>query len=202
MIKIFSLALILLGFGLAGCQSHKVVARLGQGYQEVDHARRFSFNENPLTRTSFEYKGTHGQTLLIWPALYGVGEIAHDGLAIFVGDRAYIEAGEQVTHPRLFAVKAPELPLDITDEVLWRWAKTSGSNFTKTRERFSLIIPEEKHGQLNLHLEFVTDDPDWPNKSALQLDWNQVSEIMDAVKKKGVLEKDLHWQTPFIGEEF
>ena len=202
MFKLFSIALILLGFELTGCQSHKVVAKFGQGYQEVDHAQRFSFDENPLTRTSFEYKGTNGQTVLIWPALYGVGEIVHDDLAIFVGERGYLEAGDRVTHPRLFAVKAPELPLDITDEVLWRWAKTSGSNFTKTRERFSLVIPEEKNGQLSLHLEFITDDPAWADKSALLLDWSQVSEIMAAVKKKGVVEKDLRWRTPFIGEEF
>ena len=46
-------------------------------------------------------------------------------IALFVGDRGYVEAGGKAIHPRLFAVKAPELPLDITDEVLWRWAKIS-----------------------------------------------------------------------------
>ena len=46
---------------------------------------------------------------------------------IFVGDKAYLEP-DRVTHPRLFAVKSPELPLDITDEMLWRWSKASFTN--------------------------------------------------------------------------
>jgi hypothetical protein len=195
-------ALGAIAIGLTGCQSPKVVAHLDNGYEEINHEQHFSFEENPVPRTSFEQKGTNGQTRLIWPALYGVKEVVHEHTAIFVGDRGYIEAGEKVTHPRLFAVNPPEPPLDITDEILWRWSKISNNNFAKAEAHFSLATPEIRDGRLALHLEFYPDEKNWPDTGYLQLDWNQVSEIMRAVKQKGVPEKDLRWHTPFIGEEF
>ena len=114
---------------------------------------------------------------------------------------------DKVTHPRLFAVQFPGLPLDITDEVLWRWSKASGKDIAKALQKFSLVIPEEKNGRLELHLEFLSEgylsvEKDWPDQSDLQLDWNQVSDILRAVKTKGVVEKDLRWHTPYIGEKF
>jgi hypothetical protein len=68
----------------------------------------------------------------------------------------------------------------------------------RARAFFSLVIPEEKNGQLELHLEFWTQARDWPDKTAFQLDWNQVSDIMREVKEKGVVRKDLQWGTPYI----
>jgi hypothetical protein len=195
-------ALALLCLGLAGCQSPKIVAPLGGGYEEVSHPARFSHDESELTRNSFEHQDTDGETVVIWPSLYGVNEVVKGDLAIFVGDLAYVEPDAKGTRPRLFAVKAPELPLDITDEMLWRWSKAAGKDFAKALDQFSLVTPAAKNGGLELQLEFYSEDKDWPDQSLLQLDWNQVSEMMRAVKKKGVVEKDLRWHTPFIGERF
>ena len=39
-------------------------------------------------------------------------------------------------------------------------------------------------------------------QGVLQLDWNQVAEIMRAVKTKGVWQNDLRWHTPYTGEVF
>ena len=199
-------ALAMLCLGLTGCQLPKSVAPLGSGYEEVSHPKHAFLDEPPLPRVSFQHRGTDGKTSLIWPSLYGASEVIKGNLAIFVGDKAYVEP-DKVTHPRLFAVKVPELPLDITDEVLWRWSKTAGKDFTKTLQKFSLVIPEEKNGRLELHLEFLSEgylsvEKDWPDQSDLQLDWNQVSDILRAVKTKGVVEKDLRWHTPYIGEKF
>lgn len=199
-------ALAMLCLGLTGCQLPKSVAPVGSGYEEVSHPKRAFLDEPPLPRVSFQHRGTDGKTSLIWPSLYGASEVIKGNLAIFVGDKAYVEP-DKVTHPRLFAVKAPELPLDITDEVLWRWSKASGKDFAKALQKFSLVIPEEKNGRLELHLEFLSEgylsvEKDWPDQSDLPLDWNQVSDILRAVKTKGVVEKDLRWHTPYIGEKF
>ena len=199
-------ALAMLCLGLTGCQLPKSVAPLGSGYEEVSHPKRAFLDEPPLPRVSFQHRGTDGKTILIWPSLYGASEVIKGNLAIFVGDKAYVEP-DKVTHPRLFAVQFPGLPLDITDEVLWRWSKTSGKDFAKALQKFSLVIPEEKNGRLELHLEFLSEgylsvEKDWPDQSDLQLDWNQVSDILRAVKTKGVVEKDLRWHTPYIGEKF
>jgi hypothetical protein len=199
---IAGLALTLFSLGWAGCQAPKIVAPLTGGYEEVSHPKRAYLGETEPPRVSFEHHGADGQTNLIWPSLYGVNEVIKGNLAIFVGDQAYVEAGTKGTHPRLFAVQTPELPLDLTDEILWRWAKTNGKDFAVVLEKFSLVSPAEKNGGLELQLEFDSDDKDWPEKSVLQLDWNQVAEIVRAVKTKGVRQKDVRWHTPFIGEKY
>ena len=135
--------------------------------------------------------------------MYGVGEVIHGDVAIFVGDKAYVSSDPDDPRgikPRLFAVQSPGLPLDITDEVLWRWSKASGKDFTKAVQLFSLVTPAEKNGQLELQLEFLTEEKNWPDKATLQLDWNQVSDIMREVKAKGTVHKDLRWGTPYITE--
>lgn len=198
-------ALGLLCFGLIGCKSQ--MTPVGNGYENVTHASHASGLDPELPRVSFQFQESSGKTILIWPSLYGVHSVVKGDLAIFVGDKAYVEADGKVTRPRLFAVKAPELPMDITDEVLWRWSKSNGKNFAQALNRFSLVKPEEKDDRLELHLEFWTggmlsEDKDWPDSSDLQLDWKQVSDIMRAEQRKGVMEKDLRWHTPYIGEKF
>ena len=43
---------------------------------------------------------------------------------------------------------------------------------------------------------------DWPDKTTIQLDWREVSDIMREVKEKGVVHKDLRWGTTYIEREF
>lgn len=197
--------LALLGLGLAGCQTHTTITPLNGGYEEVSHPHHALIDEPEPPRVAFQHRGADGTVTRIWPSLYGVNEVVKGDLAIFVGDKAFQEP-ERVTHPRLFAVKAPELPLDITEEVLWRWAKANGKDFGRTMAKFALVTPAEQNGRLQLLLEFspenkwLGDEKDWPDQSTLQLDWNQVAEILRAVKTKGVEEKDLHWHSPYIGE--
>ena len=194
----FSLAILCAG--LAGCMTPNPVAPLGGGYEEKNHPNR-STTTPADTRVSFQYRGPNGRTTLIWPSLYGVGEVVKGDVAIFVGDKAYVSPDPddpRGTKPRLFAVRSPALPLDITDEVLWRWSKATGKDFVKAVQLFSMMTPEEKNGWLELHLEFWTEEKDWPDTSTLQLDWNQVSDIMRDVKEKGVLRKDPRWDTPYI----
>ena len=116
----FSLAMLCAG--LAGCMTPNPVAPLGGGYEEEGHPSRSS--PDPAdTRVSFQYRAPDGKITLIWPSLYGVGEVINGDVAIFVGDKAYVSPDPddpRGTKPRLFAVRSPALPMDITDEVLWR----------------------------------------------------------------------------------
>ncbi len=197
------LSLAALCVGLAGCVSphHPVVTPLGNGYEEVTHPTRASMSQPELMRISFLYRAPDGKMTLIWPSLYGVGEVINGDVAIFVGDKAYVSSDPndpRGMEPRLFAVRSPALPLDITDEMLSRWSTATGKDFTKAKQFFSLVTPEEINGQLGLQLEFYTDEVDWPDKSAILLDWNQVADIMREVKEKGTVHKDLRWGTPYI----
>jgi hypothetical protein len=190
----FSLAMLCLG--LTGCLTHHPVAPVGGGYEEVGHPRR-----SGDTRIAFQYRAPDGKITPIWPALYGVAEVIHGDVAIFVGEKAYVSPDPDDSRgikPRLFAVRSPALPLDITDVVLWRWSKTAGKDFGKTLDLFSMVTPAEKDGQLQLQLEFWTQERNWPDKTTVQLDWNQVSDIMRKMTDQGALHSDPRWGTPYI----
>jgi hypothetical protein len=197
---VFHLSLAMLCIGLAGCMTPNPVVPVSGGYEEKGHPDRSS--PAPAdTRVSFQYRAPDGKITIIWPSLYGVGEVINGDVAIFVGDKAYVSPDPndpRGTRPRLFAVRPPALPLDITDEVLWRWSKASGKDSAKALDRFSMVTPAEKNGQLELQLEFFTEERDWPDKAAFKLGWDQVSDIMREVKAKGTLHKDLHWGTSYI----
>jgi hypothetical protein len=153
-----------------------------------------------------QHRNEAGKVALIWPALSGANEIIRSNLCLFVGDKAILEP-EVTIRPHLFAVEVPGLPMDLTDEVLWRWAKVNAKDFAFAMDRLILITPTETKNGVSIHLEFVladglTADKDLPDKSDLQLDWAQVTAIIQAVKTKGVIEKDLRWKTPYIGERY
>jgi hypothetical protein len=194
------LSLAVLGLGLTGCATRRIADPLGGGYEQVAHPGRASRNAPETTRLSLEYRKADGKTILVWPSLYGVNEVIKGDLVVFVGDKAYVHPDSddpRGSTPRLFAARSPDLPLDITDEVLWRWSKASGKDFTQAMQLFSLASPAEKNGRLELHLMFANDDTDWPD-TVIQLDWNQVSDIMREVKEKGARHQDVRWHTPYI----
>jgi len=195
----FSLALLCPA--LAGCVSQQPAVPVGNGYEEMSHPTQASMSQPELTRISLLYRAPDGKTIQVWPSLYGVGEVVKGDVAIFVGDKAYVSADPEDPRgmrPRLFAVQSPALPLDITDEILWRWSKESGKDFTKAVAFLSLITPVAVNGQLGLQLDFYTDDVDWPDKSTILLGWDQVTAIMREVHAKGAVHKDLRWGTPYI----
>ena len=199
--------LILISLGWAGCQTHTTVVPLRNGYEEVSHPHHTLLDEPESPRISLQHRGADGVVTLIWPSLYGVNDVIKGDLAIFVAEEA-ASGSEHVTHPRLFAVRSPEAPLDITDEVLWRWSQTNGKDFSQSLQKLALITPEDKDGGLEMRLEFWASETwsaqreDWPGQGTLQLNWGQVDAIMQAVKTKGVMQKDLRWHSAYIGEKF
>jgi hypothetical protein len=194
----------LVGVALTGCRTTQKTTHLGSGYEEVSHHIHTAFNtgEEPAPRVSFQYMSPDKTLTRIWPSLYGAPEVIHDGLAIFVGDLSYSDEGNPASRPRLFAVKAPEMPLDITGDVLALWARLTGRNFTSAVQRFNLMTPEADDNGLLLHLEFVNQDylvvdKNWPDKSDLL-----VSKIMEKTKKIGIYKEDPLWHTPYLGGKF
>jgi hypothetical protein len=199
------MAAALLCLVLTDCAGQKAVTPLGAGYEEISHpVHTFLPGENP-PRISLAQVDATGRKTTIWPSLYCFNAVVNGDVAIFVADKAFLNAGQGSIHPRLFAVESPGLPVDITEEVLWRWASANGRDLVKTFSRFSLATPAEKAGQLAVHLEFWSGgymtDADWPETGDLQLNWSEVAKIMHSVEVKGVQEKDLRWHTTYIGEK-
>ncbi|HUA37998.1 MAG TPA: hypothetical protein VMA35_06305 [Candidatus Sulfopaludibacter sp.] len=195
----FCVLAALLCLSLAGCATSPKIQRLNGGYEEVIHPGK---SGDPAdTRVSLRYRAANGRIIPIWPSLYSTDGAIEGNLAIFVGDKAYVSSDPddpRGTKPRLFAVQPPDLPLDITDEVLWYWSKASGKDFARAVQLFNLATPVARGDKLEVQLEFWADENGWPDSATLQLDWRQVSEIMRTVKIKGTLHKDLRWSTPYI----
>jgi len=206
----FSCGLIALtGLCLVGCRTPHKTTHLSNGYEEVStHARTFLAMDDPAPeRIGFQYMSPDGKLTRIWPSLYGMKEVIHGGLAVFVGDQVSVEDGAVNNHPSLFAVTAPALPVDITGEVLSLWAKSSGKDFSTAKQRFTVATPEEASDGLLLHLEFASSDylvvdKNWPDKADLKIAWDQVTNIMETVKSKGGVKRDNGWHTPFIGAQY
>lgn len=195
----------LLCFGLTGCKTQ--IASVGNGYEIVTHPNHSLNDGMAAPRNSFEFLDASGKTRLIWPDIYAASCVVGGEYAVFVGDKAYIEPDGKATHPRLFAVKAPELPMDITDEVLWRWSKATGKDFMKAENRFNMVTVTGNPDHLQVHLEFwsggmLAEGEDWPDAGDVQLEWKQVAAILRTEKTLGVVQKDLRWHTPYIGMKF
>jgi hypothetical protein len=192
-----SFLLAFLCVSLTGCGTISRVERLGTGYEVVAYTRH-SFSEPEATQITLQYrKGWH--TVVIWPSLDGVREVKHNDVVVFVGEAAFkqLDPGKpHATDSRLFAVKAPEPPLDITDEILWRWSKESGEDFAAIMKKASIVYPQEKDN--GIEFPFARGGPDLN----IFMSWDQISNVMREVKKKGVVRKDRVWDTSYIEKEF
>lgn len=204
----FNISLALAVLAGTGCKTHTTVLPLSDGYEEVSHPHHTLIDDPEPPRISLQHRDRDGTLTHIWPSLYGIDDdVIRGDLAIFVAEKAYVEPDRE-TRPRLFGVRSPELPSDLTDEVLWRWTKANGKDFGKALGRLTQIIPVEKNGGLEMRFqfwsnpEFGKEPEDWPDNSTLQLSWEQVEEILRAVKAKGVIEKDLRWHSRYIGEKY
>jgi hypothetical protein len=189
----------------SGCQTHTTKQALSNGYEVVTHPHHTLIDDPEPPRIAFQHRAADGTLTPIWTSLYSPDTIIQGHLAIFIAEKA--DAAHE-THPRLFAVRAPELPVDLTDEVLWRWCKANGKKFEKALPVFSEITAAETADGLQVNLRFLPLDTygkardDWPDSGSLPLTWTQVDNLIHLVKTKGAVQKDLRWHDQFIGEKF
>ncbi len=183
--------------GVVSCVSSDV-APLGSGYEEVTYTHG-SLSEPAAQRISLQYQNSHHGRIKIWPSLYGVSSVIKNDIAIFVGDEGYVRpgTGSVSTRPRLFFVNSSHCPMDVTDEVLWRWSKGSGQDFDTVVKSARIVYPKEKDAEVEflfatgLHKDIV-----------VRLDWAQIADIMREVKQSGIERKDSRWGTIYIEKEF
>ena len=157
---------------------------------------RTSFSEPPAHRFELRYK-KGWKTVTIWPDTLGIH--VKNSVALFSGYAASRQPDPnnlQDTDLRLFAVNAPDLPLDITDEVLSRWTNKTNTDVVKVFRTASYF--KTKHTENGLEFIFATDGPG----IHVLVNWDQISDIMREVKEKGVVRKDRVWGTSYIEKEF
>ena len=188
------IAAAILCTNLTGCGTIPSYEDLGNGYVEATYTR--TSWEPPASRSELCYK-SGWKKIQIWPDTLGV--CVKNGVALFTGYAASRQPNSENhrnTEPRLFAVRAPDLPLDITGEVLWRWSKQSGNDFAKINPNTHVFWEEKEKA---VEFSFAID---WNKDVGFRLDWNQISDVMREVKEKGVVRKDRVWGTSYIEKEF
>jgi hypothetical protein len=181
-----------------GCKPRVQVTDLGQGYEQVTYVRN-NFPEPDSHKITLQFRNAEGRLVMVWPSLMSA-EVIKDGVAVFVAHRTVTltkQDGKWPQGSRLIAVKAPEIPLDITEEVLRRWAQESGADVAKVLTDPGPIGPKEKDGNIEIDFEF-SDRP----ATTISLNSNQLSSIMREVKDKGVLHKDPQWNLNYIETQF
>ena len=135
---------------------------------------------------------------MIWPSVRG--PVIQNGVAVFVGQAAceqIISDDPQATKSRVFAVKSPELPFDITEQVLTQGAKDRGKSFSEIPRSATIATIEKTSVGIDVGVAFV----DWTDRD-IKLTWNQISNIMDEVKEAGVVRKDRVLGASYIEKEF
>jgi hypothetical protein len=188
----------ILGLCIAGCVSRRVEP-VTNGYEEVVYTWT-SISEPTANQFALQYRKPTGGRVKIWPDVRTF-TIKND-VAVFEGEVACEPRDPdepRAMMSRLFAVKAPELPLDITDEVLWRWSNKNGIDFTNAVKIASVVTVGEKENHLEIRFAFWNNN-DWPR--IILLDWNEISDIMHEVKENGAVRKDRVLHTSYIEKEF
>jgi hypothetical protein len=182
---------------LTGCGTIPNYKDLGNGYVEATYIRTSSWAPTAM-RIELRYKKGWG-TEKIWPSLDGIRPILKDDIVVFVGLKA-IEPPRsdepEAVDSRLFTVRAPDLPLDITDEVLCQWSKESGEDFSIIKTA-SIVYPKVEGDLVEFHFATGTH-----KDLIIKLNWHQILDMMREVKEKGVVRKDPVWGTSYIEKEF
>jgi hypothetical protein len=193
----FCILLAITSGGMIGCATRDIEPLAG-GYEEVTHTHGSLLAEPSSHRLSLQYKKPSGGRVVIWPSLYGASPIVKNGVAIFTGDVGHRMAPNNRlgTIPRLFAIRVSGVPLDITDEVLWRWSNKTGYDFKKLMDS-EIAHPREKGNIIECCFVVTAHEVVFIN-----LDWDQIQDIMKEVKDKGFVRKERIWGTTYIEKTF
>jgi hypothetical protein len=192
-LRLVHFGLAILGLGIAGCGTPQTdVEPLRGHYAEITYTRSF-LSAPQAHQISLQYQVSRGNYTMIWPSV--IGTLIEGDVALFVGEKASEPPNPEnpeATMSRLFAVKAPQPPLDITSEVLWRWSQKSGEDFARTLLITRIVYPEKTNDSVVFHFTHGYDG------LRINLDWNQIADIMREVKEKGVVRKDRVWKTTYV----
>lgn len=185
---------------IAGCGNTATTKRLRDGYEEVTYNHQ-NLSEPSSHYSSLRFHTSSGQIIMVWPLLRSE-VIVTNGLAVFVGMRAVNRSrldGNWQTAPRLFAVKAPAPPLDITSEVLGRWALNSGHDLTMALNDTSPLTSKESSDGLSVYFGFNAQN--WPSTD-IHLTLGELSDIMLQVSTTGERQKDPQLNAVYIDKTF
>lgn len=175
--------------------SRKVSKPSGERYGVVDltYHRDWLHTDG---HSELHYWDKNGKETLVWPVLAGgVISIGTNG-AVFKG---YLIDGPSDRFPgmrgpiRLFGVNGVGPVIDVTDQIVFLWAKSSGTNISEAIRRSS-IGRVERTNDLFVVEVFLSSGPG----GRVELNESQLLDIIRETKEKGMQMKDPGSGTPFI----
>ena len=142
-------------------------------------------SEPDLVEIKLQYHDPKGKQVVVWTFLESE-VFQKDGVAVFLAQKYYLWDGLDKRwgeEARVFAVKAPELPIDISTEIAGRWAQKSGKDVKAalTYLHDNGIMNGKVNGD---NLDF------YMNGSDMIVSWDEISDMMRVVKENGAVHKD------------
>jgi hypothetical protein len=183
--RILCLSSAIVWLSVSGCTSNEVVRVLGNGYEEVTRRESSVINEPIATKVALRYKPNSGKAVPVWNVVRSKVFIT-EKCAVFIGDRSIRwSKDDQIweMEPRVFAVEAPETPVDITSEILRRWAKTANRD-SKVIFAANLIGATQTPDK-NLDLYFEFNGGVLPG-THITVTWDQILEMLQKSKSEPI----------------
>jgi hypothetical protein len=128
-------------------------------------------------RAELYYKTNNSKPVLIWPFLTGEMYYTND-LFFFVGDVR--DAQGRLGDSRYFAVKAPGPAMDVSDDLLKRFADSNRLDFEKVKKKYSPLQLKKASEGIEVRFLGPYQQPD-----TLLISWQQLSNIIQDVKRTG-----------------
>lgn len=123
------------------------------------------------------YKSNNSKPVLIWPFLTGEMYYTND-LFFFVG--SIRDQDGTTTIRRYFATQAPGPAMDVSDDLLKRFADSNRLDFATVRKHYIPQRLQKVSETIEVHFFGPDQQPD-----ILLVDWQQVSNIVQDVKRTG-----------------
>jgi hypothetical protein len=128
-------------------------------------------------RAELYYKTNGSKPVLIWPFLTGEMYYTND-LFFFVG--SIRDEQGRISVERYFAVNAPGPAIDVSDDLLKRFADTNGWDFSMVRKKYGPAVLKKLSEGIEVHFIGPYQQPD-----TLLVNWEELSNIVQDVKRTG-----------------
>jgi len=152
------------------------------------------------SRSSLVFVNAHGQKSEIWPWLGG-GPCVQAEIAVFA---ARVPTGQSEgrwkTLDRIFAVKPTSAPVDLSNEILARWATAAGRNPSEVAS--SAAQTPMRCNESGLDANFTLFGRAQPEHITVHLDWQQIRELIEDVARTGVRRTEPRWGASWVEKEF
>jgi hypothetical protein len=175
---------------LTGCGETRTKP-LAEGFEEIDVT--YQGWEPAMTQRQLAHTDSIGRKAIIWPWVFS-GIFISNNLVVFMGENP------EYDH-RLIAVSPPELPMDITPQVIGSWAREAGMDVSNVIATANLMdCKQAANNDLELYVGFG-DMNKYTNINIL-VKWGQIPDMMSQVREKGIERKDRKFGVIYLTTEF